>query len=94
MIKSGRFEAEFSEHVPKENWAAYVIHCQTYYILQTFQNRFQRVTSEGAILHTSSHPQNSRNFRHRMGHKHTDELQEELRQGELRPVCEDRKGGS
>ena len=29
-----------------------------------------------------------RNFRHRMGHRYTDELQELLRQGQLRPVCE------
>ncbi|CAL1132674.1 unnamed protein product, partial [Cladocopium goreaui] len=29
------------------------------------------------------------NFRHRMGHRYTDELQELLRQGQLRPVCEE-----
>ena len=29
-----------------------------------------------------------RNFRHRMGHRYTDELQELLWQGQLRPVCE------
>lgn len=33
-----------------------------------------------------------RNFRHRMGHRYTDELQELLRQGQLRPVCEESWG--
>lgn len=59
------------------------------YIFQTF-----RQVSKGtlrATCHIFTPMGNSRNFRHRMGHKHTDELQEQLRQGELRPVCEDRK---
>lgn len=30
-----------------------------------------------------------RNFRHRMGHRHTDHLQQLLREGHLRPVCEE-----
>ena len=93
MMKSGRaiFEAEFSEHVPKD--FGDICHTLSYIVIHLPD--FSTQVSQGTFferrpphLHSLK---NSRNFRHRMGHKHTDELQEQLRQGELRPVCEDRK---